>query len=294
VRRRPLTLATLTAVALGGLLATTTPAMAAHGGLTVTGLTVNDRLVTFVANDPGRLLSEVKVTGVEGDLQSVDFRPATGGLYGISSSSDGARLYLIDPATGSASRVGTTVFAIGGNLAMDFNPAVDRIRLVSDDGTNLRLNPNNGALAATDGDLAYVAGDRNEGATPRIGSVAYTNNQTAATNGTTLFDIDAALGQLAKQDPPNDGGLQSVGAIPQGTKSQFTGFDIYQREAARGGQTWAFVSLFDKGRTTFYEIDLATGKARFFAANPADPASGTVIGGRPHVTDIALKPAQGK
>ena len=53
------------------------------------------------------------------------------------------------------------------------------------------------------------------------------------------------------------------------------------------------MSLFDKGRTTFYEIDLATGQPRHSLTNPADPASGTAIGSRPHVTDIALAPAQG-
>lgn len=284
-------LALLTTLAVGGsLLAGTGPAVAAHGGLTVTGLTADERLVTFKANDPGTVLSSVRVTGVEGDLQSVDFRPATRGLYGVSVAPDGGRLYLIDPATGVASRVGSTVLGLAGNVSIDVNPVVDRLRVVSDDGTNLRVNPDTGALAATDGRLAYVAGDAQEGTTPRVGGVAYSNNDNKPETSTTLYDLDAVVGQLARQDPPNAGGLQSVGALPQPTKAQATGFDVYTRES---GVNWAFVSLVDKGRSTFYEIDLATGAAKTFAANPADPASGTVIGGRPFVTDIALLPAQG-
>jgi hypothetical protein len=50
------------------------------------------------------------------------------------------------------------------------------------------------------------------------------------------------------------------------------------------------VSLFDKGRTTFYEIDLSTGQP--ITAAPPVPGSGKQIGTRPHVTDIALAPAQ--
>jgi hypothetical protein len=296
VLRRSLTLTALSAAAAGSLLLTTTPALAAHGGLTVTGLTANDRLVTFLANSPGRILTEIKVTGVDGDLQTIDFRPATGELYGVALAGDGARLYKIDAASGAATRVGTAVYPLGGNLSMDFNPAVDRVRLVSDEGTNLRLHPDTGALAFTDGALTYVAGDRNAGSTPRIGGVAYTNNETAATGGgTTLFDIDAAIDQLVVQDPPNAGGLKSLpaGVLPQGTKAQATGFDIYQREPAKGNQTWAFVSLFDKGRTTFWQINLATGAGQTFPPAPGEPASGSQIGTRPHVTDIAVEPAQG-
>jgi hypothetical protein len=37
----------------------------------------------------------------------------------------------------------------GTSFGFDFNPTVDRIRLVSDSGQNLRLNPNSGAGATT-------------------------------------------------------------------------------------------------------------------------------------------------
>jgi hypothetical protein len=37
------------------------------------------------------------------------------------------------------------------NASVDFNPTVDRIRLVTDSGQNLRLHPELGTVVATDG-----------------------------------------------------------------------------------------------------------------------------------------------
>ena len=261
------------------------PASAAHGALVVTGLTANDRLVTFAASDPSTIRSTVKISGLaEGDdVAAIDFRPATGGLYAVvTSQTSGARLFLVDPATGTATRVGTGTLPIGGNVSIDFNPTVDRLRVVSDDGTNLRVNPDTGAVTV-DGDLSYATGQQ-----PGVGGVAYTNNDTIAATGTVLYDVDAALDQLAVQAPPNDGTLTRVGDLGQPTKAQATGFDVYTRTST--GTNWAFVSLFHKGRTTFYEIDLTTGQP--ITATAPVPGSGKDIATRPHVTDIALAPGQ--
>jgi len=290
VRRPTLTLLT-TALTTAGLLALATPATAAHGALVVTGLTANDRLVTFAASDPARIRSEVRITGLApgDDVEAIDFRPATGGLYAlVTSRAGGARLFLVDPVTGVATRVGDTTLPISGNISIDVNPAVDRLRVVSDDGTNLRLNLDTGALAATDGRLTYAPGDAAAGAAPGIGDVAYTNNDVLPGTGTALYDVDATRDQLALQADPNAGVLTSVGPLGQRTKAQATGFDVYTRTT--DGTNWAFVSLFDKGRTTFYEIDLATGQP--ITVTTPVPGSGQQIGTRPHVTDIALAPGQ--
>jgi hypothetical protein len=86
-----------------------------------------------------------------------------------------------------------------------------------------------------------------------------------------------------------DGGvLRTVGPLGQPTKAQATGFDVYTRTST--GTNWAFVSLFDEGRTTFYEIDLTTGQP--ITVTAPVPGSGKDIATRPHVTDIALAPAQ--
>lgn len=289
MRRTALTLLTSAAAAVA-VFATAAPALADHGALTVTGLTVNDRLVTFSAADPSKILSETKISGLgkHDDVAAIDFRPATGGLYAIvTSKKEGARLFLVDPKTGAATRVGTATYEVAGEISIDFNPTVDRLRVVGSEGTNLRVNPNDGALAATDLPLAYAATDKAAGVTPAVGGAAYTNNDNDAATPTTLFDIDAAVETLVVQAPPNDGVLTTVGRLGQPTVDQATGFDIYTR--TKTGTNWAFVSLTDKGATTFYEIDLATGLP--ITATTPVPGSGKEIAGK-QVTDIALAPGQ--
>lgn len=284
---RKTALTALTAAATtAALLATITPAAAAHGALVVTGLTASDSLVTFRASAPGTLLSSTPVTGVVGDLQAIDFRPATGALYGVGVLEGAATVYTIDPSTGVATAV-FGPFAVSDRVSIDVNPAADALRIVDSAGSNLRLRFSDLTLF-TDGRLAYVAGDANAGAEPAVGGVAYINNDNSAATPTTLFDVDAALDQLVLQNPPNAGGLQTIGALPAATKAQSTGFDVYTRTT--DGVNWAFVSLFDKGRTTFFEIDLTTGQQ--ITRTPAVPGSGKQIATTPHVTDIALAPAQ--
>jgi hypothetical protein len=80
----------------------------------------------------------------------------------------------------------------------------DRIRVTSDLDQNLRLNPGNGALAATDGP-AGLRRDRPEcAANPNVVASAYTNSVAGAT-ATTLYGIDTDLDILVIQNPPNTG-----------------------------------------------------------------------------------------
>src|SRR5262249_9651875 len=115
------------------------------------GLTATDSLIQFPSTTPGTILGTTAITGLQAgeSIVRIDFRPATGGLYGIGSTS---RLYLIDPITGTASAVGP-VFVVplsGATFGVDFNPVVDRIRIVSNTGQNIRINPNNGTTAGVD------------------------------------------------------------------------------------------------------------------------------------------------
>jgi hypothetical protein len=178
------------------------------------------------------------ITGVTAGQQLVglDSRPATGQLYalGYNSTTQAARLYLLDPATGAATPVpGSSEITLNlrdenrantrgivPNVGFDFNPRLDRIRVVAPNGTNYRLNPNNGALAATDGTLTYAASSLvTPGRTPYIGTAAYTNAALGAA-GTTLYDIDVANtnGLLSIQNP-NPGTLTAVAPVTFQTNS---------------------------------------------------------------------------
>lgn len=211
------------------------------------GLTASNQIIQYNANASGTPISSVSVAGLQSGetLVAIDFRPATGQLYGIGSTS---RLYAIQLATGAATAIGSGPFslAINGNTTgFDFNPTVDRIRLVTDNGQNLRLNPETGVVAATDMPL-------NPGS-PNINGVAYANSVAGAAS-TTLFDIDMASQKLFKQDPPNDGTLVEVGALGI-TPTAEGGFDI-----SPDGEV-ALAAFTVNGANGLYQIDMSTGKA---------------------------------
>lgn len=213
------------------------------------GLTASNGLVKYNANNSAAVIGTTAVTGLQAgeNLLAIDFRPATGQLYGLGSTS---RLYIINHMTGAATAVGAAPFtpAISGSLTgFDFNPTVDRIRLVTSTGQNLRLHPETGAVASTDGAL-------NPG-TPNIGAAAYTNSMAGAST-TELFVTDFTTGMLYRQNPPNDGTLAAVGSLDiDAIGSGDGGFDI----AADGNTALA---NFKKGSMDhLYQINLSTGKA---------------------------------
>lgn len=223
--------------------------------LPIFGLTDNNSLVVFDSETPGTidLTTAILGLGAGQSLVGIDFRPADGQLYGLSTDS---RLYAINTTSGFASAIGSAgAFTLSGSsFGFDFNPTVDRIRVTSDAEQNLRLNPNNGLLAATDTNLAYAGTDVHAGANPGIVGSAYTNSRTGATT-TTLFGIDSVLDTLVVQAPPNAGTLNTVGDLGVDTTDQ-VGFDIL----AVGNQ--AFASLTDNtDRSSLFRINLATGGA---------------------------------
>ena len=154
---------------------------------------------------------------------------------------------------------------------MDFNPAVDRIRVTSDADQDLRLNPNDGSLTATDTPLAYAAGDAHVGANPNVVGSAYTNNFVGAV-ATILYDIDSALDTLVYQDPANAGQLHTVGNLGVDTTDN-VGFDISQ------GTGTAYASLTVGTTTGLYTINLASGASTLVGTigNSTSLAGETVV-----------------
>jgi hypothetical protein len=74
---------------------------------TIVGLVENNNLVIFDSARPSAILSALPITNTGGDtLLGIDFRPATGQLYGFGHlGAPGVRLYIIDPVTGAATLV---------------------------------------------------------------------------------------------------------------------------------------------------------------------------------------------
>jgi hypothetical protein len=147
------------------------------------------------------------VTGID-RLEGIDVRPGDKLLYGLAG--DGS-IVTIDTASGAAtvkSQLSET-WPAGVAASVDFNPVADRMRIVGTDGTNLRVNVDDG-VATVDGKLAYDAADMHAGEAPNIVAVAYTNSF-GKPEATAMYDVDATIGALIQQAPPNDGVLKAIG-----------------------------------------------------------------------------------
>lgn len=237
-------------------------------------LTTDNRLVPLL---PGTTLAIGPATALTGlqpgeSLVGIDFRPANGRLYGIS---DQSRLYGIDAMSGACVAIGPPLASplVGTEFGFDFNPTVDRIRVVSDSGQNLRLHPDTGVVVATDGSLAYAIGDPNAGATPMVAASAYTNSVAGATT-TTLYGLDAGLDVLVTQIPPNVGTLHTTGSLGRDVTT-VAGFDI-----TPAGTAFALLNTAGStnGTTQLFRIDLSTGTTTF-QGTIANPTTGARLRG---------------
>ena len=199
--------------ALASLLAAL-PVAAQDQAATIYAVSGRNRLVTFSADAPGTILNDVRVTGLDkGDrLVGIDVRPADGMVYGVGVDRGTGSVYRIDPATGQATLVAPISETLSGrSFGVDFNPVVDRLRVVSDARQNLRIVPDTG-VASVDGMLSF-----NSYRTPNVVGAAYTNSF-AGTTSTQLFNIESRLDLVTLQNPPNDGTLALIGFIGPDTE----------------------------------------------------------------------------
>lgn len=145
-------------------------------------------------------------------------------------------------------QLGTSPFTpalSGATFGFDFNPFVDRIRVVSNTRQNIRLNPETGAVAGADTDLSP--------GTPAVSAAAYTNNQPGGAT-TALFVIDPSTDKLYVMGSPNGGVMTEVGALGINVDGN-NGFDII------GTDNKAYALLTIGSATKLYSINLSTGAA---------------------------------
>ncbi|MFO1149867.1 MAG: DUF4394 domain-containing protein [Alsobacter sp.] len=230
---------------------------------------VGDDTLATVDVQSRKVTGTAKIAGAK--LVGLDVRPADGMLYALSA--DG-QIWTVDPGTGKPTPKSKLDVSLPAGVAMtvDFNPVADRLRVIGSDGTNLRINVEDGKTTK-DGTLKFAEGDMHKGETPKIVAGAYTNSMKGAKE-TTLFDIDGTIGALIKQAPPNDGILNAVGKL--GIKADAAAFDIITKPS---GQSEGVLMAGD----TLYMVDLASGKATVHGKIQGVGASG--------VRDIAVLPA---
>lgn len=266
---------TLTAAALAAALAlplSTAGAAEAATRTTALGLVNGTQLVDFQLANPAGAKLVGNITGFTGGdtrLIGIDYRVQDRRLYGVGNNGG---VYIFG-SNARITEVNRLSVALSGTVfGVDFNPAADRLRIVSNTGQNLRHNlaPAQGTAATTaDTTLTYAGGTG--AAAPDITAAAYTNNDLDADTGTLLYDIDSGLDQLVVQSPANAGLLSLIGKLGIDAPAD-TGFDIDPLN--RG---WATFSTSDRSR--LYRVDLGTGETVRTGAFPAGFA----------VTDLAIR-----
>ena len=201
---------------------------AAVDAIDIVGLVDGTSLVRFTT--AGTALGEpVPVSGMEGDtrLVGIDFRVQDRTLYGVG---EAGGLYSLTDG-GVATKVGQLSQQLSGEVfGVDFNPAANALRIISDTGQNLRQ-----PFATTPlPDSVADTGLTNPAQAPATGTVsatgvvsaAYTNNDTVDTTATALYVLDAAAGRISLQSPANAGTLAPSGSLGVEADAGW-GFDIH-------------------------------------------------------------------
>jgi hypothetical protein len=269
-------LARLVRVALAFVVLAAVSAPAAEA-VPALGLQTPHTLVNFDTSTPNDVRIR-PITGLATGTETavgMDMRPATGEIFivtvptGVVASAV-IRTYKLDPLTAVATLVGTiptmtVTLAADVPTGLDFNPRVDRIRIVNSNNVNFRINPNTGVVAGLDPDLNYIA----PATGPETG-IAYDRNVAPGPPGTppgplqtTLYGIDVGSDRLVTQGGidgtapggANGGRITNVGplgvAVPNSTSA---GFDI-----APDGTAYAV--LFTALAPQLYTVNLSTGAA---------------------------------
>ncbi|MCW1921902.1 DUF4394 domain-containing protein [Luteolibacter arcticus] len=247
-------------------------------------LSDTNQLATLSDSSPAQTSPPLAITGVTvgESLVAIDVRPINQQLYGlgVNTTNDTIQLYCISSVTGTATPVGsangmTNTSAVKIQLdatryGIDFNPAADRLRVVTSSGVSFRVNPTTGACVDTDGNAGNGINPDGaiNGATTTVGEAAYTNNVPDNGNVTTLYTIDSATDSIYIQNPPNNGTQTSaIGIKVGGIPLNFTtacGFDIPVGVNAAGSNAAATgfaYAVLESGSRRLYRLNLSTGDA---------------------------------
>jgi len=229
---------------------------AASSASAQTIVALSNNTLTLMDAKSMKTTGTAKIDG--GTVIGIDVRPADGMLYGVTSN---GWIVTIDPKTGKLTQKAEMSVKLKNpaGATVDFNPAADRLRVISPDGTNLRVNVDDGKVVE-DGALKFAETDMNKGEKPNVVAGAYTNS-VKGTKETVLYDIDATIGALLRQAPPNDGVLNAVGKLGFKINGPVA-FNIVPMGEGKN-EAW----LANAG--TLYKVDLASGKATPVGKLPA-------------------------
>lgn len=303
MKLKTLLAATTLLAGLGG------PSVAATLGANDIALSLQNQgrsLIVLAGENAGSSVALKDASGRAVRISDIDFRPSTGELYGYSDQND--TVYLIDRMTGISTPV-VRVPGITGSVraGIDFNNAIDKARIVTDGpGTtdeNVVFSPGpvsfgpdgmptlvSSDTTPTIAELAYRAGDVNEGSDPGVQMNAYTNafdqsDLALADRSTVQYVIDDTLNVLATL-ANNTGILDTVGTLwLDGALFDATGFGGFDILSVVPGMNRALALLTtgmgNSGPNAFnqsiYEFDLmadALGRVNLFRVADVTQGSG--------------------
>ncbi len=234
------------------------------------GISADGKLMaTYTTDRPDVFDWFRQIVGLVGDDSAIglDFRLQDGLLY-LVGNKGGVYTVKTPPAVPDVvvTKVSQlTVPLYGTNFGVDFNPAADRLRVVSDNGQNLRHNLND-HTTVEDGNLNTPPSPATtKGAT----AVAYTNNDKNDASGTTLFGIGTVLDQVLVQSPPNLGSLVPTGSltVDAGAKAGFDIFSVLTGGKASSVLGFACLAAPD-GSTSLYSVNLLNGEVTPIGKHP--------------------------
>ncbi len=287
-----------------------------------------DNLVRFQTATPGTSTTQALNTAglAAGDtLVALSWRPQTGQLYGlgVNAVANTATLYLLDPQTGAVTAVGSAgqiAFTTEGatpidfpdptvvGWGIDFNPTVDRIRVVTGTGLNFRVNPNTGApVDGNNGSGVAATGTNPDGSINGLdaGSFgvvapAYTNQFVQPLTGgvTTQYVLEPSANKLYVQSPPNAGTVTlgrtvTLGGVPL----DFTSIaalelppEVRVTTSNQPATGTGVAVLTVAGVTGVYSLDLATTAARLLGPAPTSLTAFALGRAQPDVPDAQPTP----
>jgi hypothetical protein len=271
------------------------PALDAHA------LVGGNSIAAFATTFPQGMQAPLALTGViAGDtIVSIDRRPQNGFLYGIgyNATAGTAQLYSISGTTGFATPIGATGSFVaadgvtpvavgagaGTSFGVDFNPTVDRVRVVNGAGQNFRINPNTGAFVDGNTAIANINMDGGiNGATSSVQETAYTNSAPGATV-TTQYTLDAGTDAVCIQNPPNAGTQGQCQSLDSAIDAVL-GLDIdpgvttaASNTPVTAGAALAVVKLAGQGDEVLANIDLTNGAVTSLGALGGGGISGLAV-----------------
>ena len=228
---------------------------------------------TYAFSLQNRTSTTIGTTPNDIEIVAIAERPSTGGLYAFSTGTD--KLYTLDKVTGQIAEVGDLGVDLPfAEYGMSFDPITDELRLISD-AENLRIDPADGSLIATDTSTSPSLW---------LGGIAYTPPMDPPTSTmvpqTTLYYADngnvrfGTVGGVGGNPSPNGGEVQDIGSTD--TFSQYMiGLDF-----SSDGTAYLLCARTGDNVLFLYTINLSTGLATLVGEVDGDivPQAGEVVG----------------